>query len=330
MTASGRHLNGIGGLKNNMRILVAGASGFIGKNFLLDRKNKPGKVYAIYNKSKDFPGFLKSNGLKNVRPFQCDFSRKEDVISLSRRIGKKFDAVLYLAANSDPAVSFGDPGYDLKANTVSLLNFLTIFTCKRFVYFSSGAVYDGMVGPVSPKRTTVSPTLPYAISKFACENYVKAFQKRYKTINNFVILRFFGSYGPYEPERKIYTKLVNRFVLDRKNDFTVTGNGKNLIDAMYVSDTISAINKVLTGGPKNLTLDLAIGKPVSINELVRSAGAVFGHKRVKINHKLSVPEYIRFYSQDNRLRRLYSFSPQVNLGEGLKRLSEFIKNRDNK
>ena len=59
------------------------------------------------------------------------------------------------------------------------------------------------VGP----DTVLRPTLPYAISKQACENYVRHFRESGR-LGSYVIARFFGAFGPYEPERKIYTRLV--------------------------------------------------------------------------------------------------------------------------
>ena len=61
-----------------------------------------------------------------------------------------FDACMYFAANGDPAVSYHDPVKDLMLNTVMLVKLLTAVKFDRFVYFSSGAVYDTLPGEVNP------------------------------------------------------------------------------------------------------------------------------------------------------------------------------------
>src|SRR5205823_5507646 len=124
------------------------------------------------------------------------------------------------------------PLWDLESNAIALVRFLEHCRVGHIVFASSGAVYDGLVGDVTPS-TPVDPRLPYAISKLASEQYVRFFAERRHAIESFVNVRFFGAYGPYEPERKITTRWM-RAVMAGQRAFTVRGNGQNLIDFMYV------------------------------------------------------------------------------------------------
>ena len=93
------------------------------------------------------------------------------------------------------------PGTIPESNTVALVTFLEHCSVNHLVYLSSGAVYDGLVGAVSPE-TPCSPRLPYAISKLAAEQYVRFFSERRHRPASYINVRFFGAYGPYEPARK--------------------------------------------------------------------------------------------------------------------------------
>ncbi len=301
-----------------MKLLVTGASGFIGKNFLLAAP-KEWEITGTFLAGEDFPAFLKRSKLENVEPVECDLLDKRQVGMLERG----YDACLHLAANSDPQKSFGEPAEDLKSNAMTLVNLLEHTKFDKFLFMSSGAVYDGLQGSVDPSKT-LEPRLPYAISKLAAEQYVKAFRQK-GTIGGYVILRFFGAYGPFEPERKIYTKLVRTFAIEGRNEYEVYGDGSNLIDAMYVGDAVRGILKALEGGTWDATFDFCSGNPVSINELVKAAAEAFGVKGVEIRHSGVSHEAIRFWASPAAFEKSFRFKPKVSLEEGLGLLEAHLR-----
>lgn len=297
-----------------MRVLVTGGSGFLGRNFLL-ASDPTWSIDAVYHSAADFPAFVAGRGLQHVRAHRCDLSRAPDVRALAGALPERFDAILYLAANADPARSAVDPAADLAAGPVALVHVLSTFRCERLVYFSSGAVYDGLRGEVSPD-TPVAPRLPYAISKLACERYVRWFRHEGR-VGSFVILRFFGAYGPLEPSRKIYTRLVQWAASGAREPFQVRGDGRNRIDAMYVGDAVRGIEKVLRSGASDHVVDFASAAALTIDELVERAGRILGIGRPGIAHVGSVPEYIEFFVSNQKMKQLFDFSPHVPLEEGL-------------
>jgi nucleoside-diphosphate-sugar epimerase len=304
------------------RLIIPGASGFIGRNLVLAAP-RDWEVVALYHSSQDFPVWIEREELEHVVAVRCNLTDETTVRELAHRIGAHFDACVFLAANGDPAYSVEHPFQDLQATVVTLLHFLTHFKIGKLIYFSSGAVYDGLQGAVSPV-VTVSPRLPYAITNWACEHYVRGFAYRGQ-IDQYINLRFFGAYGPYEPPRKIYTKLVQRFAFERQPRFTIRGDGRNYIDAMYVKDTVRGILATLRGDEGNLTVDFCSGKPLTIDELVRTAAHAFGITDLEIEHVGQVPEYINFYVSGDTMAQLFNFRPQVPLEKGLQRLAEFLR-----
>ncbi|HJN42770.1 MAG TPA: NAD(P)-dependent oxidoreductase [Vicinamibacterales bacterium] len=305
-----------------MRLLVTGASGFVGRNLLLGT-DSDWVVFAIYRRSTDFPAWVRANGLGHVVPIKCDLAIQEDVVALGRQLGGRTDVIVHLAANGDPAYSVRDPRGDLLDGPVSLVTLLTSVACDRLVYFSSGAVYDGLEGLVGPE-TPVEPTLPYAISKFACERYVQHFRSEGQ-ISSYVIVRFFGAYGRYEPERKLFTRLV-RWAGDASGSpFEVRGDGENLIDALHVDDLVRAVRLMMVAGVANHVVDLSSGAPLTINELVNRASLILGRPEGRIRHADTVPEYIRFSVSPDRMRRLYGFEPAIELEDGLLRLKAHLE-----
>ncbi len=298
-----------------MRLLVTGASGFIGRNVLL-AVPRDWEVVATW-RATDLAPFCREHGLDHVRTVRTDLGGEP----LGGLLPDRFDGCVFLVANGDPARSVPEPLMDLRSNAGTLVALLEHATFDRFVFVSSGAVYHGLRGPVTP-ASPVSPRLPYAISKLAAERYLAHFTAAGR-VRAGASVRFFGAYGPHEPPRKVYTRLVRRFALERRPDFTVTGDGRNLIDAMYVDDAVRGLLAVLAAPPADpgvSTLDLGTGSPLTLDELVRAAAAAFGLE-ADVRHAGSVPEYIEFRTADRTMEERYGFRPSVGLADGLRRLA---------
>ena len=56
-----------------MRVLVTGASGFIGQNVLL-RVPREWQVFAVYHNTPGLDGFVGEHSLTNVTPVRCDLT----------------------------------------------------------------------------------------------------------------------------------------------------------------------------------------------------------------------------------------------------------------
>lgn len=308
-----------------MKLLVAGASGFVGRNVLLACP-RSWEVVATWHRSADFPDFVRAHGLDHVRPCQADLSTAEGADALAALLGGRADAVLHLVSSGDPAWSQEHPAQELCTTTLPLVRLLERITAGRLLFVSSGSVYEGLTGVADPSRP-VSPTVPYSIAKLAAEQFVKSF-RRAGRLGSYLIVRFMGAYGPYEPARKIYTRLVQAFALRRERRFELRGDGQNWIDAMYVGDAARGLLAMIEGAPSDLTLDFGLGEPLTLDGLVREAARTFGIEDVEIAHAGTVAEHHRFRISAEPVARLYGFRPAVPLGEGLRRLHEFLVERE--
>ena len=303
-----------------MKVVVTGASGFIGHNLLL-RAPRDWTIYAVYHSTPGLEAFVAEQGLGHVRPIRCDLLNEDDVRTMARAIGGAPDAMLYLAANGDPAASAERPRRDLESNTVAFVTCLEHCPADHVVYVSSGAVYDGLSGAVTP-ASPVSPRLPYAISKLASEQYLRFFAERRDTVKSYVNVRFFGAYGPYEAPRKITTRWLQALATGQR-EFTIRGDGNNLIDFMYVDDAVDGFLALVMAHGARLTVDFASGSPVSVNDIVKTMAGTLGAD-VAIRNEGSVAEYIQFHSADTTMRERFGVAPSISFADGLKRLSAFL------
>lgn len=311
-----------------MRLLITGASGFLGRNMLLALPTS-WDVVALYRPGNDdFLTFLNARSLQHVQPVACDLTDVWQVKQAVQQTGKHFTVCLALASNTSIPTSIEEPVYDLTTNTIGLLNILQSYTFDHLVYLSSGAVYIGLAGLVGP-TSALSPTLPYAISKLAAEQYIRSFALHHHMPQQATIVRFFGAYGPYEPARKLYTKLVRQFAFERNPQFTLLGDGENYIDAMYIDDAIHALLSVIDAPPAEeiRCVDLGVGEGETVNQLVVRAAHTFGLEP-QLEHVGSSPEYIRFVIDPQPFAHMYHVTPTVSLETGLRSLAIHLEQED--
>jgi nucleoside-diphosphate-sugar epimerase len=303
-----------------MRVVVTGASGFLGHNVLL-RAPRDWEIVALYHQTPGLEQFVADHGLRHVRPVKCNLLAAADMQAVTRLLGGSVDAVLYLAANGDPAASAERPRWDLERNTVALVTFLEHCPTGHLVYASSGAVYDGLKGDVTP-ATPVSPRLPYAIAKLASEQYVRFFAERRQTLGSYINVRFFGAYGPYEAARKITSRWLRSMAAGQR-EFVIRGDGRNLIDFMYVDDAVDGFLALLRASGTSMTVDFASGTPTSIDEVVAAMARALGVE-ITLRHDGHVAEYIEFRSADRTMRDRFGMTPSIAFDDGLKRLAAFF------
>jgi UDP-glucose 4-epimerase len=303
-----------------MRLIVTGASGFVGRNVLL-RAPRDWELVAVAHQTPGLEAFVARHQLTNVRVVRCDLTDAAAVRALAVESGRA-DAGLYLAANGDPAASAERPRWDLESNTVALVTFLEHCPVDHLVYLSSGAVYDGLIGAVSP-ATPTSPRLPYAISKLASEHYVRFFSERRRTPASYINVRFFGAYGPYEPARKITTRWLLALAAGQR-EFTLRGNGENLIDFMYVDDAVDGMLRLVQAAGTSTTVDFASRAPLSVNAVVQAMARTLGVD-VSIRHQGVTEEYIQFHSIDRAMSDRFGFAPTISFDDGVRRLVEFFE-----
>lgn len=302
-----------------MKLLVVGGSGFLGRN-VLRQAPRDWDVHATYREAHDFPKWLEAEGLDHVQPVQVDLRDAKATETAVASVDRP-DACLYLAADTRVRLMVEDPALDVRNNIAPVANFTRHYRGGGLVFVSSGAVYMGRKGPVSPD-TPLSPTIPYAISKLASERYVRhAHQQGWCDAS--VVLRFFGAYGPLEAPRKITTKLIQT-ALAGKEEFTIFGDGKNLIDVMYVDDAVHGLLVAVQNAEGDATLDFCHGSALTLNEFARKVGEAFGHT-FRLHHEGASPEYIEFHASPDGMEEAYGVRPTVSLEDGCKRLARWLE-----
>ncbi len=186
---------------------------------------------------------------KKITFIEGDVSDKQKMEKIMQ--SHRFDYIFHLAAIASVADSVERPLETHRVNFDSVLMLLELIrkyqpNLKRIVFSSSAAVYGDE--PTLPKKeeSVIRPLTPYAIDKFAAEQYVLDYCHLYDVPGTAV--RFFNVYGPNQnpnsPYSGVISILVDRYkkqLADEKASFTLFGDGSQSRDFVYVEDVVQAL-----------------------------------------------------------------------------------------
>ena len=219
------------------KILVTGASGFIGSFIVEEALNQGMEVWAAMRKSSS-KAFLNDERIKFI---QLDLSNAD---KLKEQLAEhQFDYVVH-AAGVTKSIHQED---FYKVNTEGTKNLANVILqlkmpLKRFVYLSSLSIF-GPVHEQQPYKEIREDDIPqpntaYGRSKLQAEGFLDSLADKLP----FVVLRPTGVYGPRERDYFMMAKSIKSHT-----DFAV-GFKKQDITFIYVSDVVQAVFLALNKG----------------------------------------------------------------------------------
>ena len=242
-----------------MTILVTGAAGFIGSNFVLDWLDQS-EENVVSLDLLTYAGNLENLSSLNNNPLHLFVQGDIRDRDLTSNILKKYQirAVLNFAAESHVDRSIHESKDFIETNIVGTYNLLesarnywddldqSLKQNFRFLHISSDEVYGSLntSDPPSNERGPYKPNSPYSASKAASDHLVRAWFQTYKlpalTVNSA------NNYGPYQfPEKLIPLCILNAL---KGKPLLIYGDGLQIRDWLYVKDHCSAICEILKRG----------------------------------------------------------------------------------
>jgi UDP-glucose 4-epimerase len=196
------------------------------------------------------------------------------------------------------------------------------------VYASSAAAYgEPAMLPVDEDSQT-RPLTAYGADKLGCEVQARVggMTRGLKSFG----LRFFNVFGPNQDPSSPYSGVIAIFA-DRVGaglPIVIYGDGEQTRDFVYVSDVV----RYLTAALRLATAEAPIcnvcrGQPVTVRALAEAVMEVCG-RHVAVHHEEARPGEIRHsLGSTARAERLFGFSAQVGLVDGLRLLLGAVPER---
>jgi nucleoside-diphosphate-sugar epimerase len=257
-----------------MKILITGASGFIGSH-LVQRLSEQGHSLTCVIRNRSNIEFL--------RQFKVKFLQLDNLMS-GKIILSDVDTVYHLAGIrhkwGTSWQDYRESGYNY---TKRLLE-LSKGKAGHFVFFSSVAAYD------YPRCLPINETTPknphnlYGKSKLQCEEVIREYNRMYGI--PFTIIQPSIVYG----ERDMTGMLTRLIRMIHQGKYLTVGKGVNRLQMIYIRDLIDFSIKAGTENlPTNDDYIVSYKSPISVNKLVELIKAKLRLKQKRVNIK--IPEW---------------------------------------
>jgi dTDP-glucose 4,6-dehydratase len=315
-----------------VRILVTGAAGFIGSNFV---------HYWLERRPDDH---LVALDLLTYAGNRANLEAVEDRIAfvqgdiadleLNERLlaEHEIEVVVNFAAESHNSLAVIDPGLFARTNVLGtqlLLEAARRTGVRRFHHVSTCEVYGDLPLDSSDsftEETPYRPRTPYNASKAAADHYVRAYHETFGV--PITITNCSNNYGPYQFPEKVIPLFVTNALDDR--ELPMYASTQNKREWLHVRDHCRAIELVLDSDRIGETYNVGSGVEASIDEIADLVLELTGKPQALKTIVPDRPGHDRRYLLDaTKLRRELGWVPDVSWQDGLRQTVDwYAANRD--
>lgn len=294
-----------------MKIIVTGASGFIGTNLVKYLKKHDHYVIAICDytcEAGDIADYAYYTGMLGLRMKHAELWHA--------------DAIVHLAANNDTLCQdyhqMTDHNFMASEKMYKLAKKIN---CSHFIYASSMAVYGNQIEREDPLNV-------YAGSKLLFDNYIKT--KIKNDSMSLIGLRLCNVYGPYENQKgrrmSYLGQMLRNMIMNKKIKLFKEIDTKR--DWVYVEDVCDAILKSLKSKNSGI-YNIGSGNTISFIDLFEKLACTTGYKKKpELIKNKNIKSYQSIERNDITSAIKYlGYKPKYNFDKGIKKYySEIIKN----
>lgn len=313
------------------RILVCGATGFIGRNIaerLAAREDCT--VVGTYFESKPYRH-------QKVYLVRADLTKKEDV---DRLVIQGADMIIQCAAVTTGAKDVKERPYihvtDNRVMNTLLLRSVFEHRVPRFLFVSCTVMYPPNFGrPVTENDVDYNDIYPAYLGgawmKLAVEKECEFYSQLRDRRTNFTIMRHSNAFGPHDKydleHSHMMSATITKVVTNKTGVLPVWGDGTETRDLLYIDDVVDFVERVVeTPEPSPFEIyNVGRGQGYPVSEIVEKVIAGSG-KDLRIEYDTAAPQIKMSVTIDcSKAKRVFGWEPKVSLEEGIRRTMEWYR-----
>jgi dTDP-glucose 4,6-dehydratase len=314
-----------------MKLLVTGAAGFIGSNFIrmFARGDFPGVSSVTVLDKLTYAGVREN--LESAADL-IDFKFVEGDICNAPLVSALLEevvAVVNFAAESHVDRSISGASDFVQTNIVGVQVLMDSIKSSgrkiRFLQVSTDEVYGSIAEGSWTEDSPLQPNSPYSASKASGELLARAYNRTHGL--DVVITRCSNNYGTHHFPEKLIPLFITNLLEGKK--VPVYGTGVNVRDWLHVDDHCHGIYKVLMNGRSGEVYNIGGGQELTNNEITSLILDAMNADESSIKYVEDRKGHDLRYSVDwTKINRELGYEPQIKFEDGLKETIKWY--RDNK
>jgi len=291
-----------------MVLMVTGAAGFIGANFVHYILGKyPGLDVLVYDKL-TYAGNL--DNLKDIRD-RVRFVRGDicDAATVGETIRQHdVDEIINFAAETHVDRRISDASDFLESNVkgvYTLLEAARKYGIRRFLQISTDEVYGSIREGSFYETSNINPSNPYSAAKAAGDLLARSYYNTYRL--PVLITRSSNNFGPYQYPEKLIPLMILKAM--QGEPLPVYGTGMNVRDWIYVEDNCAGIDAVFRKGDPGEVYNIGGGNEKPNLEVVKLILKQLGRPESLISFVKDRPGHDLRYSLNSDKARALGWKP---------------------
>jgi dTDP-glucose 4,6-dehydratase len=314
-----------------MRLLVTGAAGFIGSNFV--RMIASGELRGISRvvvlDKLTYAGIKENlDSAENISGYSfvvgdiCDLNLVSGLLA-------EVDAVVNFAAESHVDRSIKGASDFVQTNVVGVQVLLEAIKVSgrriRYLQVSTDEVYGSIESGSWSEERPLQPNSPYSASKACGDLLARSYNRTHGL--DVLITRCSNNYGTHHFPEKLIPLFITNLIEGKK--IPVYGTGENVRDWLHVDDHCRAIYTVLMNGRSGEVYNIGGGRELTNNEVTSSILEAMDGDDSSIEYVEDRKGHDLRYSVDwTKINQELGYEPQVKFEDGLKETIQWYRDNE--